>query len=598
MEAPGIENRERASLPWRLARAAIRALTGLALVGLVLAAALVVFGPAESDLRGAIIVAIFAVAAAIALLGALTRDRGSRVTWVILGLGILSYASGVAFLLYVASDLLAPFPQTSEVFRLFFYACVVSVLIVSVHRRRTSDRLTISLDAAIIALAIGALGYALIFDTLIDVSLAADVVAGQLAYSILDFAILVMLVIVCAPSRAKVGGAYIALGAGMLVIFVSDLVLVSRISGGTFVPGTLLEVGWPAGIVILALAARMGDSLDGVRALRGRSFSAAIAFSFLAASALLVTETLGEHTPVTIGLALAVLSLIMVRLFASVREADRLSQDNEAIINAAGEGIFRSDLRGRLSYANPAALAMLGYSEDEVLGRGAHALFHHTRANGAPYPAAECPTRRSLIEGLTLRVTDEHFWRKDGTSFAVDYTSTPIRESGRIAGAVTVFDDVTSQRQMKEQLRHQADHDSLTGLFNRRRFELEVSGQLSYAQRYSRAGALLLMDLDTFKFVNDSYGHPIGDQLLVDVGAIIEHRKRMADINSEFNKEVRDVERDIFNGRVDRMMQLAALEQELRYQGLTSEQQRADLLMTIATKTFPIFAMVILSNVK
>ena len=99
-----------------------------------------------------------------------------------------------------------------------------------------------------------------------------------------------------------------------------------------------------------------------------------------------------------------------------------------------------------------------------------------------------------------------------------------------MVGTVTVFDDVTHQRQMKEQLRHQADHDSLTGLHNRRRFGEEVSGQISYAQRYSRPGVLLMMDLDSFKFVNDSYGHPVGDKVLCDVAAILAATVRETDV--------------------------------------------------------------------
>ena len=231
-----------------------------------------------------------------------------------------------------------------------------------------------------------------------------------------------------------------------------------------------------------------------------------------------------------IALAATVPCLILLRLIASVRENDRLARDNEGIISAAGEGIFRVDLKGRITYANPAALAMLGYSLQEVLGDRSHELFHHTRPNGAPYPASECPARESLIDGATHRITDELFWRKDGSSIAVDYTSAPIRERGRIVGVVTVFDDVTHQRQMKDQLRHQADHDSLTGLHNRRRFAQEVSDQLSYAQRYSRPGVLLLMDLDSFKFVNDSYGHPVGDKLLCDVAAILAATVRETDV--------------------------------------------------------------------
>ena len=100
-----------------------------------------------------------------------------------------------------------------------------------------------------------------------------------------------------------------------------------------------------------------------------------------------------------------------------------MARDNEGIISAAGEGIFRNDLKGRVTFANPAALEMLGYSLTEVLGWRAHELFHSTCPNGTPYPAAECPAGRSMAEGATHRVTDELFWRKDGSSLAVDYTA-------------------------------------------------------------------------------------------------------------------------------------------------------------------------------
>lgn len=529
MTSTEIDIRER-PVTWRLARAAIALLVGLATVGLVVQAALFLFSSTETPIQADLLVALVATASVVALLGAALRAPGNRAPWLILGLGMLSYAIGLSFYVFVTAAGPADFPQPTDLFRLAFYAGVAAAIFLSLRRQRRSDRLAISLDAAIIALAIGAVAYELIFDTLIQVSHAADAVGGQIAYSMLDFAILVMLVIVCAPSRAKVGKAYIALALGMLLIFVSDFLYVRDLSSGDLIPSTLPQLGLPAGMLVIALAALQGTSLESVNALRGRSLLAAIVLSFLASIGLLISEALSDGNPVVIVLATLAPCLIMIRLLASVREADRLTADNEGIINAAGEGIFRSDLRGRLSYANPAALKMLGYSSDQVLGRHAHSTFHHTRANGTPYAAADCPTGKSLTKGLTLRVTDEVFWRRDGTSFAVDYTCTPIREGGRIAGAVTVFDDVTGQHQMKEQLRHQADHDSLTGLFNRRRFETEVSGQIEYAQRYTRPGALLLMDLDTFKFVNDSYGHPVGDQLLINVGASLSATVRSTDV--------------------------------------------------------------------
>jgi diguanylate cyclase (GGDEF)-like protein/PAS domain S-box-containing protein len=479
--------------------------------------------------RNALVTAASFSGAAIALLTAASRPRGARAAWLLLGLGIFSYSLG-SLILFFFLKTLTTFPSTSDLPWLAFYPLVVAAVILLARGQRHSVRLAISLDAAIVTLAFAAVSYELIFNTLIDTRVASAVVGGQLSYSLLDFGLLVMLTIVCAPSRARVGKAYLALGAGLLVMLVSDVLVVRGISNGTYGPGSLLNVGWPIAMMLLSLATRLDTRLEGVRALRGRALYSAIVLSFAVSFALLMTEMLGDRDPVVITLAGLVPCLILIRLFAAVKAYDRLAHDNEGIISAAGEGIFRTDVKGRITYANPAAAAMLGYSEGEMIGERSHQLIHHTRANGAPYPVNECSGAPSLTEGATRRITDELFWRKDSSSLAVDYTSTPIREGGRIVGVVTVFDDVTHQRQMKEQLRHQADHDSLTGLFNRRRFEQEVSRQLDYAQRYSRPGALLLMDLDTFKFVNDSYGHPIGDQVLGDVGASLSATVRGTDV--------------------------------------------------------------------
>ncbi|MET0557518.1 MAG: EAL domain-containing protein [Solirubrobacterales bacterium] len=513
----------------RFASVAVAALFGIGFIAVLAEVAMVSLDLGSIALRDVLVTTASLAAAAATLLTAASAPRGARAAWSMLGLGILSYSLG-SVLYFLFPESVTKFPAAADIFWLGFYPSVVTAIILLVRRQRRMDRLGLSLDAAIITLAITALSYELIFNGLINSELAAAAIGVHLVYPVLDLGVLAILALACAPNRAKAGTAYLALGGGMLVLLISYVLVVRGSLNGSYAPGTLLDAGWPTAMLLLALATRLSTPLEGASALRGRNLFGAIILSFALTLGLLITEALGDRDPIVISLAALVPCLILIRLITTVTAYDRLATDNEGIIRAAGEGIFRNDLEGRVTYANPAALELLGYTADEMIGQRSHELFHHTRANGSPYPAADCAAGKSLTEGVTRRITDELFWRKDGSNLAVDYTSTPIREGGRVVGVVTVFDDVTHQRQMKEQLRHQADHDSLTGLFNRRRFEQEVSGQLEYAKRYARPGALLLMDLDTFKFVNDSYGHPIGDRVLSDVAASLSSTVRSTDV--------------------------------------------------------------------
>lgn len=84
---------------------------------------------------------------------------------------------------------------------------------------------------------------------------------------------------------------------------------------------------------------------------------------------------------------------------------------------------------------------MLGYGEGELIGQLQHPLIHHTRANGTPYPLEQCPIAASIRDGIARSSETEVFWTKQGTSFPVAYTSTPLREQGVIVGTVIAFQD-------------------------------------------------------------------------------------------------------------------------------------------------------------
>jgi len=107
-------------------------------------------------------------------------------------------------------------------------------------------------------------------------------------------------------------------------------------------------------------------------------------------------------------------------------------------------GVWVLDEHGKTVMVNPAAERMTGWAATDLVGKISHTIIHHTRADGSPYPIMECPIYRSVFHGEPARVTDEVFWRRDGSSFAVVYTTTPVvGAEGESLGAVQIFYDVS-----------------------------------------------------------------------------------------------------------------------------------------------------------
>lgn len=131
---------------------------------------------------------------------------------------------------------------------------------------------------------------------------------------------------------------------------------------------------------------------------------------------------------------------------------ERLRRQQELILTSAGEGIYGLDLQGRTMFVNPAAAQMLGWAVAEMIGLPMHPTLHHSYPDGRPYPPEACPIHGAIKDGNVRRVTDEVFWRKDGTSFPVEYVSTPLREDGELAGAVVVFKDITERKKAEKAL--------------------------------------------------------------------------------------------------------------------------------------------------
>jgi two-component system, OmpR family, sensor histidine kinase VicK len=151
-----------------------------------------------------------------------------------------------------------------------------------------------------------------------------------------------------------------------------------------------------------------------------------------------------------------------------------LTRQSDSILESVGDGIFAIDLDGNVTVANAAAIQMLGYKKEELLGQNLHELIHHTRADGTYFPYLDSPIRKSLTQLDTIRVSDEVFWRKDGTSFPVEYVARPQIDSSAgdsgspiAVGVVVAFTDTTERSaldRMKDEFISTVSHELRTPL--------------------------------------------------------------------------------------------------------------------------------------
>lgn len=128
-------------------------------------------------------------------------------------------------------------------------------------------------------------------------------------------------------------------------------------------------------------------------------------------------------------------------------DLETLYRQHELILNAVGEGVYGLDLDGRVTFVNPAAATMIGWEIPDLIGQPMHGVLHHSKPDGSPYPAHECPIYEAFRDGRIHRSNTEVFWRKDGSSFPVEFISTPMQDQhGKVVGTVVAFQDITQRK--------------------------------------------------------------------------------------------------------------------------------------------------------
>ncbi len=201
----------------------------------------------------------------------------------------------------------------------------------------------------------------------------------------------------------------------------------------------------------------------------------------------------------------------------------------QVTLRSIGDAVISTDSEGHVDFLNPIAEALTGWSEHEAKGLLLEDVFHIV--NEKTRKPADDPVARCLNEGKIVGLANHTvLLSRSGVEYAIEDSAAPIcGKDGSVLGVVLVFKDVTTARQLSQQISYQATHDALTGLINRREFERRLRRVLDTAQGESTENALCYLDLDQFKLVNDTGGHVAGDELLRQLGQVLQLHIRKRD---------------------------------------------------------------------
>jgi Amt family ammonium transporter len=221
-------------------------------------------------------------------------------------------------------------------------------------------------------------------------------------------------------------------------------------------------------------------------------------------------------------------ALANAQLYEEVRyQRERLG----AITASLGEGVCALDRDARVMFVNPAAEQMLGWGEEELRSMSPDSPVAWSEH---PLDFLVGPAVRAMQNRTSIRSEDALFLKRDGTSFPVAFTASPIVDNDEVAGAVVAFRDITERRAFEEQLTRHAFHDALTGLPNRRLFLDHLDRALARQARSSETHAVVFADIDRFKVINDSLGHQAGDALLIAIAERMANAVRPGDVLARF----------------------------------------------------------------
>ncbi len=259
---------------------------------------------------------------------------------------------------------------------------------------------------------------------------------------------------------------------------------------------------------------------------------------------------------------------------------ERASAQTKLILDSAGEGIFGLNREGKTTFINPTAAKLLDLDAKDIVGKQMQQIVHHTRADGTPFPVGASPILAPLEDGIARGATDQIFWRKNRTSFPVDYQSTPIIERGQVIGVVVTFKDVTERKQAESEIRKL--NAELEQRVIERTTQLEAANKELAAFTYTVSHDLKapLRGMDGFaRAILEDYADRLDDTGRRYLGMIQTSARRMGELIDDLLRYSRVERRELRRERVLLRPLLERLREELgeeiRTRGLTVRMELA-----------------------
>lgn len=499
------------------------------------------WNPISREILGSVLLLVVALAAAAAALSASRRSASSpriRSAWRWVTLALVGQILGQATQLIYEGVSVSDYPSLADPFYLSFYPfLLVGVLRFPVTRRARHEGIELALDSAIVTLGGGAVFVYLVLgpDLIAAHTLLASLVAA--AYPIGDLILLVALgTVLLRETTEQARSVLRPMGLAIALFALADLAYGYIVLHGAYSAGNPVDTLYVLAFVCFVVAA---SRQDGAGEQTGERVSAAPVASasalwlpylgITAAGSIAVIKEVGEpfFPDLSVALIVALIGYLVVARQA-ISQA-RLRSGNERLAQAqeiARLGSWEWDVGQDLVERSPVDLNLYGLDPRTPAMTKDEAL--------SPLE----PEDREQIERLVDRTLS------DGTGFTCEVrvrrTDGELRtiltrgeaelHAQRVTCVRGTHQDITERKQMEIQLQHQADHDPLTGLLNRRRFAEELDRALHHCARYGRPGALLMLDLDNFKVLNDTRGHAAGDLALKALARVLRGRVRAEDV--------------------------------------------------------------------